>query len=102
MANIESENQCREATEDDSAQDAAETSNAKDDVKSKIKTITTDLPTKSKVPQESPHAIDSIANDASSKFTVRKLKELYRNHVVDAEKKYHLHFNFCLPTGRYY
>ncbi|EED91328.1 eh domain-containing protein, partial [Thalassiosira pseudonana CCMP1335] len=29
---------------------------------------------------------------------VDKLKELYHNHVVEAEKRYHLHFNFKLPT----
>ena len=73
-------------------------SNSKDEVKSKIKMISTDLPNKSKASQESPHAIDNRANDASSKFIVQKLKELYYNHVVDAEKRYHLHFNFCLPT----
>ena len=38
------------------------------------------------------------ADDASAKFIVQKLKELYRNHVVNAEKQYHLHFNFSLPT----
>ena len=38
------------------------------------------------------------ADDASSKYIVRRLKELYHNHVVGAEKDYHLHFNFCLPT----
>lgn len=38
------------------------------------------------------------ADDASSKFIVKKLKDLYHDHVVEAEKKYHLHFNFCLPT----
>lgn len=91
-------NTITDANEDDSVQSTAETSNTKDDVKSKIKTITTNLPNKSKASQESPHAIDNSANDASSKFIVQKLKELYRNHVVDAEKKYHLHFNFCLPT----
>jgi hypothetical protein len=98
MAEAHSANQCDTATtnEDDSAQS---NSIPKDDVKSKIKTITTDPPkNKSKIPQESPHAIDNSANDASSKFIVQKLKELYHNHVVDAEKKYHLHFNFCLPT----
>ncbi len=35
---------------------------------------------------------------ASSTFIVKRLKELYQNHVLDAEKRYHLHFNFCLPT----
>ena len=88
--------------EDGSAQstiaDDTTTSNFKDDVSSKIKTITTDLPNKAKASQESPHAVDNSANDASSKFIVQKLKELYHNNVVDAEKKYHLHFNFCLPT----
>eukprot|EP00984_Skeletonema_dohrnii_P007989 scaffold2944_cov155-Skeletonema_dohrnii-CCMP3373.AAC.6 len=38
------------------------------------------------------------ADDASAKFIVQRLKELYRNHVVNAEKQYHLHFNFSLPT----
>ena len=38
------------------------------------------------------------ADDASSKYIVNKLKQLYRNHVAEAEKEYHLHFNFCLPT----
>uniref|UniRef100_A0A7S2PYV9 Dynamin-type G domain-containing protein n=1 Tax=Skeletonema marinoi TaxID=267567 RepID=A0A7S2PYV9_9STRA len=38
------------------------------------------------------------ADDASTKFIVQRLKELYRNHVVNAEKQYHLHFNFSLPT----
>ncbi len=38
------------------------------------------------------------ADDASAKFIVQRLKELYRNHVVTAEKQYHLHFNFSLPT----
>ena len=38
------------------------------------------------------------ADDASSKYIVKKLKELYHDYVVEAEKKYHLHFNFCLPT----
>ncbi|KAL7545618.1 hypothetical protein ACHAWF_008974 [Thalassiosira exigua] len=38
------------------------------------------------------------ANDASSEYIVKNLKELYHNHVVEAEKQYHLHFNFCLPT----
>ncbi len=38
------------------------------------------------------------ADDASSKYIVKRLKELYRDHVVEAEKRYHLHFNFCLPT----
>jgi len=38
------------------------------------------------------------SDDASAKFIVQRLKELYRNHVVDAEKQYHLHFNFSLPT----
>ncbi len=39
-----------------------------------------------------------LSDDASAKFIVQRLKELYRNHVVDAEKQYHLHFNFSLPT----
>lgn len=39
-----------------------------------------------------------IAHIESSKYIVKQLKELYRNHVVDAEKRYHLHFNFRLPT----
>lgn len=38
------------------------------------------------------------ADDASAKFIVQRLKELYRNHVITAEKQYHLHFNFSLPT----
>lgn len=38
------------------------------------------------------------AVDTSSAFTVKRLKELYKSHVLDAEKRYHLHFNFCLPT----
>jgi len=41
-------------------------------------------------------AYDAV--DASSSFIVKRLKELYQNHVLDAEKLYHLHFNFCLPT----
>ena len=43
------------------------------------------------------------ADDASSKYIVHRLKELYHNDVVAAEKDYHLHFNFCLPTdgGKY-
>ena len=40
----------------------------------------------------------SNAEDASSKYIVERLKELYHNHVLEAEKQYHLHFNFCLPT----
>jgi GTPase SAR1 family protein len=63
-----------------------------------IKTITTDFPPKTSMKtQESPNAINN-ANDASSKFIVKKLKELYHNHVLEAEKRYHLHFNFDLPT----
>jgi hypothetical protein len=38
------------------------------------------------------------AVSASSAFIVKRLKELYQSHVLDAEKRYHLHFNFCLPT----
>jgi GTPase SAR1 family protein len=38
------------------------------------------------------------SSDHSAKYIVRRLKELYRNDVVDAEKQYHLHFNFSLPT----
>ena len=30
------------------------------------------------------------ADDASSKYIVNKLKQLYRNHVAEAEKEYHL------------
>ena len=48
--------------------------------------------------QESTSEEMDNADDASSKHIVKRLKELYRNHVVEAEKKYHLHFNFCLPT----
>jgi len=33
-----------------------------------------------------------------SKYIVGRLKELYKNHVLEAEKQYHLHFNFCLPN----
>ena len=40
----------------------------------------------------------NAADDASSAYIVKQLKELYKGHVVDAEKNYHLHFNFCLPT----
>ena len=40
----------------------------------------------------------SPGDDLSAKFIVQRLKELYKNHVVDAEKQYHLHFNFRLPT----
>lgn len=40
----------------------------------------------------------TAADDASSAYIVKQLKELYKGHVVDAEKNYHLHFNFCLPT----
>jgi len=40
----------------------------------------------------------NAADDASSAYIVKQLKELYKGHVVDAEKSYHLHFNFCLPT----
>ena len=83
--------------EDDSAKSATDTTDSKDDVKSTIKSISTDAP-KPTIAHEPSHAIDSSANDASSKFIVQKLKELYHNHVLDAEKKYHLHFNFCLPT----
>lgn len=43
-------------------------------------------------------ANDNAAVDASSAFIVKRLKELYQSHVLDAEKRYHLHFNFCLPT----
>lgn len=43
-------------------------------------------------------ANDNAAVDASSTFIVKRLKELYQSHVLDAEKRYHLHFNFCLPT----
>lgn len=38
------------------------------------------------------------AVDASSSFTVKRLKDMYQSHVLDAETRYHLHFNFCLPT----
>eukprot|EP00571_Detonula_confervacea_P000662 CAMPEP_0172322696 /NCGR_PEP_ID=MMETSP1058-20130122/46632_1 /TAXON_ID=83371 /ORGANISM="Detonula confervacea, Strain CCMP 353" /LENGTH=641 /DNA_ID=CAMNT_0013038507 /DNA_START=80 /DNA_END=2005 /DNA_ORIENTATION=+ len=48
--------------------------------------------------QESTSEEISNADDASSKHIVKRLKELYHNHVLEAEKKYHLHFNFCLPT----
>ena len=40
----------------------------------------------------------TAADDAGSKYIVAKLKELYRSHVVDAERRYNLHFNFALPT----
>ena len=40
----------------------------------------------------------TAADDASSEYIVKQLKELYQNHVIGAEKNYHLHFNFCLPT----
>ena len=43
-------------------------------------------------------ANDNAAVDASSTFIVKRLKELYQSYVLDAEKRYHLHFNFCLPT----
>mmetsp|Transcript_8487 Transcript_8487/g.17691 ORF Transcript_8487/g.17691 Transcript_8487/m.17691 type:complete len:617 (+) Transcript_8487:33-1883(+) len=39
-----------------------------------------------------------IAKMESSKYIVKQLKELYRKHVVDAERRYHLHYNFRLPT----
>ena len=39
------------------------------------------------------------AYDASSKYIVHRLKELYHNDIVGAEKDYHLHFNFCLPVS---
>ncbi|KAL7470119.1 hypothetical protein ACHAXS_011510 [Conticribra weissflogii] len=39
-----------------------------------------------------------IANVESSKYIVNRLKDIYRGHVVDAERRYHLHFNFRLPT----
>jgi len=48
----------------------------------------------------SPLSADGVtaADDAGSKYIVAKLKELYRCHVVDAERRYNLHFNFALPT----
>ena len=48
--------------------------------------------------QESKDDEMTAADDASSAYIVKQLKELYKGHVVDAEKSYHLHFNFCLPT----
>ena len=48
--------------------------------------------------QESNDEEMTAADDASSAYIVKELKELYKGHVVDAEKNYHLHFNFCLPT----
>jgi len=49
-------------------------------------------------PSLSADAEVTAADDAGSKYIVAKLKELYRSHVVDAERRYHLHFNFALPT----
>ncbi|KAL7516757.1 hypothetical protein ACHAWX_001737 [Stephanocyclus meneghinianus] len=72
------------------------------DGKSKIKNTVTnfnkDTPDSTRTTHDSPTAINDSANHASSKFIVKKLKELYHSHVVEAEKRYHLHFNFCLPT----
>lgn len=51
---------------------------------------------------QSPSSLDDEAlqdaSMASSEYIVKQLKELYHSHVVEAEKRYHLHFNFCLPT----
>eukprot|EP00804_Cyclotella_cryptica_P011251 CCRYP_007754-RC/>CCRYP_007754-RC protein AED:0.07 eAED:0.07 QI:4475/0.9/1/1/0.5/0.27/11/543/571 len=75
---------------------------AKEDVRSSNKDTAADFnkysPDSNKTTHDSPSAINKSANDASSKFIVKKLKELYHSHVVEAEKRYHLHFNFCLPT----
>lgn len=72
------------------------------DGKSKIKNTVTnfnkDTPDSIRTTHDSPTAINDSANHASSKFIVKTLKELYHSHVVEAEKRYHLHFNFCLPT----
>ena len=48
--------------------------------------------------QESNDEEMTAADDASSVYIVKQLKELYKGHVIGAEKSYHLHFNFCLPT----
>jgi len=48
--------------------------------------------------QESSSEAVQNAEDASSKYIVNRLKEVYHKHVLKAEKRYHLHFNFCLPT----
>lgn len=50
------------------------------------------------MPSESTDDSSHPGDDASAKYIVQRLKELYKNHVVDAEKQYHLHFNFSLPT----
>jgi hypothetical protein len=41
---------------------------------------------------------DDDRDHASSVFMVGRLKDLYRDRVADAEKRYHLHYNFRLPT----
>jgi len=48
--------------------------------------------------QESSGEDNDNFDDVSSQFIVQRLKDLYHNHVLHAEKEYHLHFNFCLPT----
>lgn len=48
--------------------------------------------------QESAPEEISHADEASSKFILERLKDLYRKHVLKAEKRYHLHYNFGLPT----
>ena len=52
-------------------------------------------------PSASTESMDDMytaSDDESSQYIVKRLKELYHTHVLDAEKKYHLHYNFCLPT----
>ena len=41
---------------------------------------------------------DDDGDHASSVYIVGRLKELYRDNVAGAEKRYHLHYNFRLPT----
>ena len=72
------------------------------DNQSKINNKATDFnedpPDSSTTTYDSPSASNGSAHDAASKFIGEKLKELYHKHVVEAEKRYHLHFNICLPT----
>lgn len=50
--------------------------------------------------------INNIDNDndtdneevSSSRYIVDRLKRMYHDDVVEAERQYHMHFNFCLPT----
>mmetsp|Transcript_40616 Transcript_40616/g.85285 ORF Transcript_40616/g.85285 Transcript_40616/m.85285 type:complete len:610 (-) Transcript_40616:249-2078(-) len=74
--------------------------------------ITTDLPDDTEQTRNNafdddvhvPYSQESVsdeahkANDASSKYVVERLKQIYHKHILKAEKRYHLHFNFSLPT----